>query len=285
MNLTWVIVGLAISLVGFLITGLGWNWDKWRNGNGKDVRQESEQVVQSGTNNLAIRELVNSPINITTRTINAPSKEATKRNFEIVFQRKLDQVFLWHKSLNNLPVKPKKLNSAVQEEPTFDDEAFLLRKHKTTTPSLGVVPFVYFPTIDNDGKKINKGVPFYITEIGIDKTSLYQIIPDPKELELVYATIEECEYVAMGIKTFLSFTLEGDPEKERLEFNKNKLTKKEIEYVILRWEALEKINQDVNRIKANIKQLRDQYGLTLELKSFSNSKTLRVNTQMRYEVK
>lgn len=212
-------------------------------------------------------------------------QEAAKRNFEIVFQKKLNQVLLWHKSLNDLPVEPKKLNSAVQGEPIFDDKAFLLRKHETTTPSLGVVSFIYFPTLDSNGKKINKGVPFYIAEISIDKASLYQIIPEPKELELVYATIEECEYVTMGLKTFLSCTLEGNSEKERLEFNKDKLTQKEIEYVIRRWEALEKMNQNVNKIIANTKQLRDKYGLTLELKNFSNSKTLRVNTQMRYEVK
>lgn len=49
MNLMWVIFGLVISLVGFLITGLGWNWDKWHKSD-KEAPKEVSSISQTMVN-------------------------------------------------------------------------------------------------------------------------------------------------------------------------------------------------------------------------------------------
>jgi hypothetical protein len=52
MNWTWIIVGSVIWVIGSVIIGAGWNWDKWHKKN-DEAPKKMEQTINSSPNSTA----------------------------------------------------------------------------------------------------------------------------------------------------------------------------------------------------------------------------------------
>ncbi len=190
-----------------------------------------------------------------------------KRNFEMLFQKKLVHILALSSQLNNLPVKPKNIN----DKPlVFDNNVYLLRNKVGDSKGIGKIDFIYYPSLNDKGKKVAIGHPFFIVDLEIDKASLYKIFKNPRELQLILEVIEACESFYLELSRFVHFTKEGGDVKEYLLFDSSKLTQVDANNAVERWRHLQSSNGFIDIIRNNIKELREKYDSHLVAKTGTN---------------